>query len=101
VVVAVRAEGGRDLPLLHLGRELARTDSSGAAHVVLDVRSEDVLELVLDTTAQPRLRPKSPVLRIQPDASEGIVAVEQDFTVQQREVVRRPVAVRPGPVRID
>src|SRR5258705_12959043 len=34
VVIAVRADG-TDLPILYLGQELARTDESGAAHVLL------------------------------------------------------------------
>ena len=102
VVVAVRAERGPNLPLLYLGRELARTDASGAAHVVLDVASTDVLELVLDTTAEPRLRPRSPILRIQPGASDAITAISQDFTLQPPPPApKAPAPVRHGPVRIE
>jgi hypothetical protein len=99
IIVAVRAERGPNLPVLYLGRELARTDSSGAAHLVLDVASDDVVELVLDTTEQPGLRPKSPSLRIQPGPGDEITAVNQDFTLQQQEAVKK-VAARRGPVRI-
>jgi hypothetical protein len=101
IVVAVRAERGPNLPLLHLGRELARTDSSGAAHLVLDVASEEVVELVLDTTHQPTLRPKSPVLRIQPGRSDEITAIAQDFTVAKPPAPRVVTPPRRGPVRID
>jgi hypothetical protein len=100
IVVAVRAERGPNLPLLYLGRELARTDSSGAAHLLLDVASEDVVELVLDTTEQPQLRPKNPVLRIQPGPGDDITALSQNFTVQPRERVKRAVMQR-GPTRIE
>jgi hypothetical protein len=86
---------------LHLGRELARTDSSGAAHLVLDVASKDVVELVLDTTQQPRLRPKSPILRIQPGPCDEITAISQDFTLQQQEPVKKVAVTRRGPTRID
>jgi hypothetical protein len=99
IVVAVRAEHGPHLPVSHLGRELARTDSSGAAHLVLDVASDDVVELVLDTTEQPRLRPKNPILRIQPGSSDEITAISQDFTLQQQGAVKK-VATPRGPIRI-
>ena len=35
IVVAVAAENGAGLPVLYLGREVARTDASGAASVLL------------------------------------------------------------------
>jgi hypothetical protein len=100
IVVAVRAERGPNLPLLYLGRELARTDSSGAAHLLLDIASEDVVELVLDTAEQPQLRPKNPVLRIQPGPGDEITALSQNFTVQPRERVRK-VTTQRGPTRIE
>jgi len=100
IVVAVRAEHGPNLPLLHLGRELARTDSSGAAHVRLDVASQDVVELVLDTSEQPRLRPKNPILRIQPGSRDEIVATSQEFTLLTQSPVKKVVTPR-GPTRIE
>ncbi len=100
IVVAVRAERGPHLPLLHLGRELARTDTSGAAHVLLDVASDDVVELVLDTSEQPRLRPRNPILRIQPGQSDQISAISQEFTLQPPARVRKVTPWR-GPTRID
>jgi len=100
IVVAVRAERGPHLPLLHLGRELARTDASGAAHLLLDVASDDVVELVLDTTEQPRLRPKNPILRIQPGLRDEITAINQDFTLQPPARVKKVTPWR-GPTRID
>lgn len=100
IVVAVRAEGGPHLPLLHLGRELARTDASGAAHLLLDVASDDVVELAFDTTEQPRLRPKNPIVRIQPGPRDEITAISQEFTLQQPPRVKK-VTPRQGPTRID
>lgn len=58
-VVAVRAANGPDLPVMYLGRELARTDSSGVAHVALTLRPGERYELSLDTSGKP-LTPKSP-----------------------------------------
>ena len=100
LVIAVRAEHGPNLPLTYLGRELARTDTSGAAHLMLDVASEDVVELVLDTSDQPRLRPRSPILRIQTGGRDEVMGVSQEFTVLKPPVVKR--AVKPvGPIRLD
>jgi hypothetical protein len=101
LVIAVRAEHGPHLPLSYLGRELARTDSSGAAHVVLDVESKEIVELVLDTSEQPRLRPKSPILRVQPGSRDEITAIHQDFTLEPERVVKKKAPTWRGPTRID
>ncbi len=53
LVIAVRAEYGENLPVRYLGREVARTDRSGAAHLLLKIAPEDALELTLDTSEQP------------------------------------------------
>lgn len=100
IVIAVRAEHGTNLPLYYLGRELARTDASGAAHALLDVASEDVLELTLDTTEQPQLRPRSPVLRVQPGPGDEIAALTQNFTVEPQARVKK-APVQRGPIRIE
>lgn len=101
VVVAVRAERGPHLPLMHMGRELTRTDSSGAAHVLVDAASEEVVELMLDTSEQPRLRPKSPVLRVQLGGGDQITAISQEFTLQPRPRVEKVSTPQRGPIRID
>jgi hypothetical protein len=101
IVVAVRAEGGPHLPLMHMGRELCRTDASGAAHVLLDVALEDVVELTLDTSGQPSLRPRNPILRVQPGLEDAITAISQELTVQPQPRVEKVTAPRRGPIRID
>jgi len=62
LVIAIRAEGGSDLPVLHLGREVARTDASGSAHVLVDGNVRDRVELVLSTAGpeNSRLHPQNP-----------------------------------------
>jgi hypothetical protein len=50
VVVAVRAEGGPNLPILFLGQEIARTDASGTAHVSLSLPPNSQFELTLSTS---------------------------------------------------
>lgn len=100
IVVALRAENGPNLPLLHLGRELARTDSSGAAHLRLDVASDEVVELVLDTSEQPRLRPRNPIVRLPPGQRDEITAVDQKLSVLPRPATKK-LTVPHGPTRIE
>ena len=46
--------------MLFLGREVARTDASGAAHVLLKLKSDEAFDLVLGTEGNDRLRPQNP-----------------------------------------
>lgn len=99
LIVALRAEGGANVPVRYLGRELARTDAFGAAHLMLDVPVDEVVELSLNTEEQSELRPISPTLRVQATRDEQLVAVSQTFT--QRRPVKPVRFKRSGPVRID
>jgi hypothetical protein len=45
------------------------------------------------------LRPKNPILRIQPGPSDEITAISQEFTVQQPKAIKK-VAAPSGPIRI-
>jgi hypothetical protein len=98
LVVAVRADKGPNLPVRYLGREVARTDASGAAHVVLDSAPLQDLELLLDTSEQPRLRPQNPTARFRVGDRDELVLLSQEF---QSSTPRRNRVARPsGPVRI-
>lgn len=99
LIVAVRAEGGANVPIRYLGRELARTDAFGAAHLMLGVPTDEVVELTLNTEEQADLRPISPTLRVQATRGEQLVAVSQTFT--QRRPDKAVRLKRNGPVRID
>jgi hypothetical protein len=81
-VVAVRATNGADLPVMYLGREVARTDSSGVAHVALTLKPGERFELGLDTTGKP-LVPKSPRAVFVAGSEDELVFFEQRF--QQRK----------------
>ena len=98
LVIAVRAEHGPDLPVVYLGREVARTDRSGAAHVSLVSPPEESVELVLDTGNAPRLRPHSPSARFRVGDADDIVVLDESF--QLEDAPRVVHAVRKGPVRI-
>ena len=79
LVVAVRAENGADLPVRYLGREVARTDAAGAAHVLLEADAEDSFELVLDTSGRGGLRPTNPSARFAVGARDDVVSFQQKF----------------------
>lgn len=60
VVVAVRARGGSDLPVLLRGKEVARTDSAGIAHARFSLQEGEQLLLELDTRSDASLHPANP-----------------------------------------
>lgn len=105
LVVAVRAKGGPNLPLTHLGREIARTDAEGAAHALLQVSPAEQVTLVLDTSCPgcERLRPKSPELTLLMPARDEVAVFDQTFSEQAPPVARRrPHAPRAlGPIKIE
>ncbi|HMJ15387.1 MAG TPA: hypothetical protein VK524_28420 [Polyangiaceae bacterium] len=79
LVVAVRADNGPNLPVRHLGREIARTDASGAAHVLLEAQAEDSLELTLDTSEHADLRPSNPSARFAVAPRDEVATFNQKF----------------------
>ncbi len=98
LVVAARLEHGAGLPIKYLGRELARSDASGVAHLVLEGEAHKTVELTVDTSEQPQLRPKSPTARFRVGDRDEIVVLQQAFQSRHKPVVR---AQQPtGPKRI-
>lgn len=99
LVVAARLDHGAGLPIRYLGREVARSDASGIAHLVIEAASDKTIELTVDTTEQPQLRPKSPTARFRVAQRDEVVVLEQAFQSARKPAVR--VTQRPtGPVRI-
>lgn len=88
-MVAVRAENGPGLPVMHLGREVGRTDESGAATVFVDADADAGFELVLDTASAPHLHPQSPALSFRPTASNAVFVFDQKFTVDKPKIAKR------------
>ena len=100
IVVAVRAEGGPNLPVMYLGREVARTDPSGAAHVLLRLRPDEQFDLLLDTNEKgnERLRPQNPRTAFFVKQKDDVFTFDQKFSL---EAIRRvPVKGRPPPKRL-
>ena len=84
-VLLVRAageEGRADLPVMIDGREVARTDPSGVAHVPLEMEPGSSFRVLLATADQPLLRPQDPARTFTfPDTDELFVfdqAFEQE-----------------------
>jgi len=100
VVVAVRADGGPNLPVKYLGREVARTDASGAAHVLLKLKPDETFDLVLgtDDKGSERLRPQNPYASFIVKERDEVFTFDQKFELEKRVYSGRPK--KHGPVRI-
>ena len=98
VVVAVRAENGANLPVMHLSDVRAHTDASGAAHFALSVRPGESIPIRIDTSKNDKLRPQNPVQNFIVGDADEVVLVNQKFQID------RPVVVyhghRHGPVEV-
>lgn len=99
VVVAVRADGGPNLPVLYLGREVARTDASGAAHVMFKLKPDEQFDLVLGTGDNDRLRPQNPFASFVVKERDEVFTFDQRFELEKRKVVVHGPIHR-GPVKI-
>ncbi len=99
LVVAVRAQNGPNLPVRRLGRDVARTDASGAALVSLAVAPNEAVDLTLDTSQSPWLKPKDPTQRFQIADADELVAFHQNF--EGKPAMRSRPRSRTGPIRID
>ncbi len=84
VVVAIRAENGPNLPVRYLGREVGRTDQSGAAHVKLSVSPNQALQLSLDTSEEKNLRPQSPTQQFEVKNADEVFVFDQTFKKERR-----------------
>ena len=103
VVVAVRADQGPHLPVVYLGQEVARTDASGAAHVLLTLPPGEEFELMLDTAnaAGERLRPQKPTGKFSVKNADEMLTFHVPFAVdvEKRAAPRSPPRP-PGPIRL-
>jgi hypothetical protein len=97
VVVALRTENGPNIPVMQLGRSIARTDATGVAHFLLHVKPSEQVTLTLDTSAVEMLRPISPTLQFQAKDQDEIVLLEQKFKLEKKKVYVK-VAPRPKPL---
>ena len=99
IVVAVRADNGPNLPVKYLGREVARTDQSGAAHVFLSVAPNQQIQMQLATNEEgaKNLRPQSPVLAFEVKSRDEVFVIDQKFKVERKKRYYRPRKKPTGP----
>jgi hypothetical protein len=97
VVVGIRTENGPGLPIIYLGKEIGRTDASGAAHVVLNLPPDETASLLLDTSNAPALRPQNPSIVFKVGRRDELLLLEQKFVVFQRRIATKAVS-RPTPL---
>jgi hypothetical protein len=105
VIVAVRTDNAPSLAVKYLGREIARTDASGAATFMLNGKPGDHMEFTLDTSekANENLRPQSPAMSLVVDNKDNYYQLDQPFQVQRAKIVytqrQLPRPIGPTPLR--
>ena len=101
LVIAVRAENGSGLPVKFLGQEQARTDASGAAHVVIMGRPGEQVEVTIDAgSVNSKLIPATESRPFVIPVKDDIAFFDKTFTTERKQapIYRRPVKL--GPRRI-
>ncbi len=103
-VVVVRAGEQAGMPVMVDGREVARTDASGTAHVHVAMAPGTTFQVLLDTRYNDRLRPRSPTQTYTLPDRDEVWVLDQNFQVEEpprprRRRPRRAPAVH-LPVRI-
>lgn len=78
VGVIFRTENGPNLPVYYLGREVARTDASGAAHFVMRAEAGQGFELTLRTEDE-KLRPQNPPFQVTVPTDDDVIVLNQTF----------------------
>jgi hypothetical protein len=99
IVVAVKGAKGHRLPVLQLGQEIARTDATGVATVLLRLGPEEPFDLALDTSApdDAALRPQSPAATFLVKNRDDVLVFDPHFTEAKKPARRAPRA--PGPIK--
>jgi hypothetical protein len=97
LAVTIRAEGGADMPILHLGKEVARTDQTGMAHVMIEGLVHERVDLTIDSSDPKfaKLHPQSPVVSFSIPDKDDAQTYLMKFMSPPKPV--RHVAARTGP----
>jgi hypothetical protein len=100
-VVAVAADKGPNLPVVYLGREVARTDASGAADVLLQVTPGEQFTVMLSTQDKLALglRPQNPTRTFTAKDQDDVFLFAEQFTPPKAAVVH--VQGPTGPTRLN
>lgn len=102
IVVAVRADAGpqggtANLPVMYLGKMVARTDAAGAAHFGLRLKMGESFQVSLDTSSNERLKPKDPITSFVVEADDEVKIFNAKFTEDKKKVYVPPKKVGPKP----
>ncbi len=99
VVVAVNGSKGRRLPILQLGQEIARTDGSGVATLLLRSGAQEQIDLTLDTSdpESADLRPQNPTATFLVRDRDEVFVFDPHFTVAKKRNASRPAARSSAP----
>jgi hypothetical protein len=98
LVVGVRAiGGGGNMPIRHLGKEIARTDEAGGANVLIEGEVQERVELQLDTSEPKfaKLHPQNPTGSFEVTNKDEVKVFEVKFTKDRPPPVK--VFKRQGP----
>jgi hypothetical protein len=104
MVVAVRADNGGNLPVKVLDKIVGYTDANGAFTYAVALKPGDGVEMVLDTSNNPLLTPRSPsssTLVMKP--YDDVLTFDQKFNVAEVKKVYKakqvPVEIKSRPHR--
>ena len=94
LAVTIHAIGGSNMPILHLGKEVARTDETGTARVVIEGQVQERIDLTIDTSDPKfaKLHPQNPQASFEIKEKDDVQAFEMKFTADKpppKRVVRR------------
>ena len=101
LVVAVRADGGPNLPILRLGNVVGTTDAGGAANLMFDVNVDERLELSLATAslAKEKVTPVNPAATFDLGDADDVKVFDVKF-VRPKPAPKRAAPRPKGPVPI-
>ncbi|WP_394822887.1 hypothetical protein [Pendulispora albinea] len=102
VVVAVRADGGPNLPVTYLQQKIATTDSSGSATILLRMRPGDQFELGIDTSMKgyERMRPQNPIFAFTVKPKDEVLPLNAKFALEKGQIIVRKGPVGPKEVKV-
>lgn len=88
--VVIRTGEQGDLPIHMNGREMARTDENGIAHLVLQLQPHATFRLNIDTSARENLQPQNPGATFTLGDADEIFLFDQPFQEKRRRRRWRP-----------
>jgi hypothetical protein len=91
-VVVVRTHDQAGVPVMLDGREVARTDPSGAAHLHVAMAPGTTFQVLLDTRYNDRLRPRSPSQTFTIPDRDEVFVLDQHFEEEAPPRRHRPRA---------